>query len=157
MDFLKLSPLIFIFCLPLALADIAYPGMGPSYGLAWMIALIIFNFVINFGIVKLILRVFKQPKSFPGWLRLVIVTVLGFICDAAALGVASVFFYGYGLLTVLSVGVMVFILVGLISYFVLFNNLERKKRLYCAALFGLISNPFWILIIFLIMPGQVVG
>ena len=132
-------------------ADVVGVGLGEITFLI-IIPLVVVNFVINFVIVKALWHVFRNFKFTKVEIRqkysILGITIIGLVADLIAISLSS-WIFAFSYLSIITTGLLVLLICGFSSYFIIFNKtLKHEKAVLSSAIFGLISNPIWILLIF---------
>jgi len=112
------------------------------------------NFLLNRGISYVILLFFKghmKTDKHPSNKTILFMTIAGLLIDIIVIGVGTLFLANSGSLTdfplILAEGLGVFILVSIAANYLVFKDiLVGKDKLIASILFGILSNPFWILL-----------
>lgn len=154
--------LLFLLIALISFANFTFADMafGPEIFVITGVALIAIlgiilgiNFLINKGIIALLIFVFKGHMStdkHPDNKKVIYITIAGLFTDIIVLGAIQIFsiftkFSGYPL--IILQGFFIAIFIAAIAYFFLFKKLLTKNEsIFASILFGIISNPFWFLL-----------
>ena len=132
----------------LAKADLI--GGGPEIlllGIIPLLAIFGANYVINFGIAW-VFRNHLRVKNQPTYSTLAFVTIAGLLIDMAAFAL-SAFFTEQAFLRTAFIGLFVLAGMATATYWLIYRKeLEQKEAVIASIAFGVISNPFWILVAF---------
>lgn len=114
------------------------------------------NLILIYGLI-FCLRNYQQKnmkeRHLKRILKVVLISIVGYWIDSVALLIGLLLYQLLSipyLASILIIGVIVFISVGFISYFLIFKQaLKNKPAIIAAIIFGLLSNPIWINIYFM--------
>jgi hypothetical protein len=120
-------------------ADLIYTPASDV--LLLLVLLIVANFAVNIAVMKgmaYVFRGFRRKAKLNEIARIGAITLIGFIADFFAFAVSG---------NAAFVGIFVFIVASLASYFLFFGKtLERNQAIISSIVFGIISNPAWIIL-----------
>ena len=125
------------------LASVSFADLiGPTAEMTLIFIVLIFaaNFAINFVLSKALLYSFKDSRKeakFNEMVRILGITIIGFVGDFIMLVISG---------SLVTVVIGVFVIASIASYFLLFQkSIDRRHAIISSAIFGIISNPAWLL------------
>ena len=125
------------------LASVSFADViGPTAEMTalFLILILAANFAINFVLSKALLYSFKnfrQKAKYNEIARILCITLIGFAGDFFMLLVSG---------NVGVIGAGIFVVASISSYKLLFEKtLSRKNAIISSAIFGIVSNPVWLL------------
>ncbi len=134
-------------------ADVMFWPSFLAFGVLALAIIGLVNIPLNWAIVYVITRVFnKKPgKKQASWRDIAIISFIGAAIDVFAFITVFIVFSSnasnYWLYSIIT-GVIVFALVSIVGYALVFNKILKEAQAKKAAiLFGIASNPIWILLL----------
>lgn len=141
---------VLLFLVPAAYADLIGPSPVFLAGslIAGIILLVGVNFLINSGIVHIAAHIFRGHVKVQDISKrsVFFLTLLGLGADALVMFLLPVPLSQT--VRALTSGALIFLIAGLLSYFLVFRKIMGDKEAWgSAALFGFISNPVWLMLV----------